>query len=148
MHVKALVAVFPAVLAMAASVWMVAGWVGGGAPFFADPHMTVSEAAGLASAGEVVRLVTHEHRDPSAAAPVRDGILGAPQTVTPLEAAVAIRRVEMVRVLIRLGAVPRTDDERTGLICRAAASGDDALVSALVATGDGSDPRPACTAAR
>jgi hypothetical protein len=79
---------------------------------------------------------------------VREGILGAPQTVTPLEAAVAIRRYEMVDVLLRLGAAPRTPADRAALVCRAAANRLDRIVEVLLATGDGSDPRGACAETR
>lgn len=141
-------AVLPALAALTAAASAVIGGTLGAHPFWADPRMTVSEAAGLASSGEVVRLVQHEHQDPSQAWPVREGILGASQSVTPLEAAVAIRRYEMVVVLLRLGAAPRTAAERTALICRAAANDLDAIVEALLATGDRSDPRAGCTEPR
>ncbi len=71
-----LVSLTPVLAALVASAWMAVGWAGGGSPFWADPGMTVSEAAGLASSGEVVRLVTRARQDPSQAWPVRDGILG------------------------------------------------------------------------
>lgn len=143
--VTMLVALFPVLAALAASAWAAVGGPLGASPFWADPHMTVSEAAGLASSGEVVRLVHHEHQDPSREWPVREGILGARQTVTPLEAAVAIRRYEMVQVLLRLGARPRTAADRDALVCRAAASHLDAIVEALLATEDGHDPRASCS---
>jgi hypothetical protein len=138
-------AVIPALAALIGSASVLVGGALGAHPFWADPRMTVSEAAGLASSGEVVRLVQHEHQDPSRAWPVRAGILGASQNVTPLEAAVAIRRYEMVVVLLRLGAAPRSAAERTSLICRAAANRLDGIVQALLATGDRSDPRADCT---
>jgi hypothetical protein len=139
-----LVALAPALAALAVSAWMVVGWASGDRPFWADPRMTVSEAAGLASSGEVVRLITHEHQDPSQAWSVREGILGVAQTVTPLEAAVAVRRFEMVRVLLDLGARPRSAAERLALICRAAETGVQPIVDALLATDDKSDPRSDC----
>ena len=110
--------------------------------------MTVSEAAGLASSGEVVRLVTGERQDPSQAWSVRDGILGGAQTVTPLEAAVASRRLEMVRVLLDLGARPRSAPERVALICRAVEAQAQPIVTALLTTGDGSDPHADCPVPR
>lgn len=143
-----LVALTPVLAALVASAWMVIGWAGGGSPFWADPRMTVSEAAGLASSGEVVRLVTRERQDPSQAWSVRDGILGEAQTVTPLEAAVATRRFEMVRVLLDLGARPRSAPERAALICRAVETRVQSIVDALLATGDTSDPRADCPVAR
>ena len=143
------VAQTPVLAALAVSAWTVIGWASGTTPpFWADPHMTVSEAAGLASSGEVVRLVTHERQDPSQAWPVRDGILGGAQTVTPLEAAVATRRLEMVRVLLDVGARPRNARERAALICRAAEAQAQSIVETLLATGDGSDPRAECPVLR
>lgn len=144
----ALVALTPALAALAMSAWVAIGWASGGDPFWADPHMTVSEAAGLASSGEVVRLVKNERQDPSQAWSVRAGILGVAQTVTPLEAAVAGRRFEMVRVLLDLGARPRSAGERLALICRAVESQVQPIVEALLATGDRSDPRADCRVLR
>lgn len=143
-----LVALTPVLAALVASAWMVIGWASGGNPFWADPHMTVSEAAGLASSGEVVRLIKQKHQDPSQAWPVREGILGVAQTVTPLEAAVAVRRFEMVRVLLDLGARPRSATERLALICRAAETEVQPIVDALLATDDRSDPRADCPVPR
>lgn len=141
------VALTPVLAALALSAWTAIGWASGNTPpFWADPHMTVSEAAGLASSGEVVRLVTHERQDPSQAWPVRDGILGGAQTVTPLEAAVATRRFDMMRVLLDVGARPRNALERAAFICRAADAQAQSVVETLLATGDGSDPRAECPA--
>jgi len=113
--------------------------------FLADPQMTLSEAAGISNAGEVVCLITVERKDPNRAWPVREGILGPAQTATPLEAAVAIRRIELIPVLLRYGAVvPESGAARTALICRAVSATAPDIVEMLLKMGDGSDPRPTC----
>jgi hypothetical protein len=139
------IAVAPLLIAVVASAWIVVGWAAGGSPFWPDPQLTLSEAAGLGNAGEVVRLITIEGRDPNRAWPVREDILGPAQEITPLEAAVAIRRTELIPVLLRHGAVlPERGEQRTALICRAQAAVAPAIVELLLKTGDGSDPRAAC----
>jgi hypothetical protein len=138
-------AVAPLLIVFPASVWVVIGWASGASPFWPQPQMTMSEAAGLSNAGEVVRLITIEHQDPNRAWPVRQGILGDPQVVTPLEAAVAIRRIELVRVLLRHGVtVPDSGPVRAALICRAEAAAAADIADLLLHLGDGSDPRTGC----
>ena len=140
-----LIAVAPTLIAFAAAVWSVAGWASGAGPFWPQPTLTLSEAAGLNNAGEVVRLITVEGQDPNRAWPVRDGILGDAKRVTPMEAAISIRRIELIRILMREGAIiPEHGVERAALICRAVAAGDGEIVDLLLATGDRSDPRATC----
>jgi hypothetical protein len=144
-RVSALVTTAPLLVTLAASTWIAVGWAIGASPFWRDPGLTMSEAAALSNAGEIVRLITVERRDPNRAWPVREGILGAAQTLTPLEAAVAIRRAELFPVLLQYGAtVPSAGPARTTLICRAAAFTEPEIIDRLVATGDGSDPRSSC----
>lgn len=139
-------AVAPLLLTFLASAWIVLGWAVGASPFWPDPRMTLSEAAGIGNAGEMVRLITMEHQDPNRAWPIRAGILGAAQTATPLEAAVAIRRIELIPVLLRHGAVvPERGAARAALICRAVAAAAPDIVEMLVNMGDASDPRAGCT---
>ena len=107
--------------------------------------MTLSEAAGLGNAGEVVRLITLERKNPNSAWPVREGILGAAQDLTPLEAAVAGRRHDLIQILLRYGAsVPERGTARTQLICRAVDARAPEIVDLLVNMGDRSDPRNGC----
>jgi hypothetical protein len=141
-----LTAVAPLLLTFVASAWIAVGWAAGASPFWSDPSMNMSEAAGLGNAGEVVRLIAEEHQDPNRVWPVREGILGAAQAVTPLEAAVSIRRIELIHVLVREGAViPASGPERTALICRALAARAPEVVDFLLATGDRTDPRATCS---
>ena len=140
-------AVAPLLLTFLASAWIVLGWAAGASPFWPDPQMTLSEAAGIGNAGEVARLITVERQDPNRAWSVREGILGSAQTATPLEAAVAIRRIELIPVLLRHGAVvPESGAARAALICRAVAAAAPDIVEMLLNMGDGSDPRAACPA--
>ena len=132
----------PALLTVAAALWIDLGWVLG-RPAWPEPEMTLSEAAALSSSGEAVSMITRQHKDPNRAWPVREGILGAAVEITPLEAAVAIRRTEMVRVLLAHGARVTDDGQRTRLICFAQSVGATPIVDALAAA-DGA-PVPECT---
>ena len=136
--------VAPLLIVFAASLWTIVGWAAGASPFWPEPGLTVAEAAALGNAGEVARLIEVEHQDPNRAWPVREGILGTSRTVTPLEAAVSVRRAGVVQVLLREGASPSSATVRAALICRAAASGAADVVNLLLKTADGSDPRADC----
>ena len=140
-----LAAVAPLLVVFLGSAWAVIGWIAGTSPFWPDPHMTLSEAAGLGNAGEVVRLITLERKDPNRVWPVREGILGAAQDITPVEAAVAGRRNDLIQVLLRYGAsVPEHGTARTHLICRAVDARAPEIVDMLLNMGDRSDPRSGC----
>jgi len=147
-RVCALVTTAPLLVTCLASTWIAIGWATGASPFWRDPALTMSEAAALSNAGEIVRLITVERQDPNRAWPVREGILGAAQTLTPLEAAIAIRRAELIPVLLQYGAtVPDAGPARATLICRAATIAEPEVIDTLVATGDRSDPRSNCAGA-
>jgi hypothetical protein len=76
---------------------------------------------------------------------VRDGSLGPPQNITPVDAAILIRRAVLIPVLQRYGAaVPERGPERTALICRAVKAEASEVVDLLLKMGDGSDPRGSC----
>ncbi len=73
-------------------------------PFWRTRDLNLSEAAALHDAGEVVRLIELGH-DPGRAAVVGAGlIVEEPWVLTPLEAAVAEDRPEIVDLLLRHGA--------------------------------------------
>jgi len=138
-------AVAPLLAVFLGSAWAVVGWLAGTSPFWPDPNMTLSEAAGLGNAGEVVRLITLERKDPNRPWPVREGILGAAHDATPLEAAVTGRRQDLIPVLLRYGVVvPDHGAARTLLICRAVDARAPDIVEMLVNLGDRSDPRGGC----
>jgi hypothetical protein len=77
---------------------------------------------------------------------VREGILGSAHPATPLEAALAGRRVALIPVLLRHGAVvPASGAARAWLRCLADDAGDPDVVEMLMITGDASDPPSPCT---
>jgi hypothetical protein len=76
----------------------------GGRPIqWGNDGLTLSEAAAYGDAGEVVRLL-NEGRDPNAIYPVRRGAVRGRVESTPLEAARASGRAEMVQLLLDEGA--------------------------------------------
>ena len=135
------IAAAPALAALAFSAVIAGGWVTGARLFWALPAMTLSEAAATRDAGEVVRLIEIQGRDPNASYPVRDGVLGRATMVTPVEAAVIVKRAEMVRLLYKHGASPR-DEERQRLACLARTNGAGDVVAALVPGAERAAPLP------
>lgn len=140
------VAAGPLLVVPVLSAIVVAGWAVGGRPFAATPVLTLSEAAATRDAGEVVRLIEQEGTDPNRPYPVRAGILRDEATsLLPLEAAVASRRAEIVRLLLRQGATVSAD-ERRRLICAAMATNDGDVVGVLRAGAPGPSEAPSCDA--
>ena len=73
-------------------------------PMWHEPDLNLSEAAAVRDVGEIVRLI-EASEDPDAARDVRPGYLADTAVrVTPLEAAVASKDVESVRILLLNGA--------------------------------------------
>ena len=91
------------------SLYVLVGWVSGSNPFWTVPDLTLSEATMVRDAGEAVRLIRAGH-DPNRAWPVRADLSdsGQPEELTPLEAAVQIRRLEFVQLLVRMTAAERS----------------------------------------
>jgi hypothetical protein len=137
------VAALPLIGAGIAALVLVLGWIAGASPFWAVPQLTLSEAVVTRDAGEVVRLIAYEHTDPDQPSRVRAELWSGPSEVTPLEAAVLTRRVEMARLLVHRGAHLPTGAARDRLICQAAAAGDGDIVEFLLADRAG-DPRSRC----
>ena len=72
------------------------------------PALTLAEAAALHDEAEILRLV-RAGADPNLPVSVRPGVLRSiGYTMTPLEAAIAERRVEILELLVELGAVVDT----------------------------------------
>jgi hypothetical protein len=141
----AYVAVAPLAGPFILAVVVVAGWAVGLHPFWPTPDITLSEAAAIRDAGELYRLLVFEHHDPNRPWPVRAGMEGAEaDNVLPLEMAVRVRRAEIVRILLDHGATVGDSVSRTRLICIAVTTKERDVLDALLATGDGSDPRTAC----
>ena len=121
--IASLALVLPLLLAMCLSVYVVLGWVAGTDPFWTTPDLTLSEATVVRDAGEAVRLIRTGH-DPNRAWPVRADLSERrePEMITPLEAAIEIRRLEMFQLLVREGA-RITSSERPVLIDHARTAG-------------------------
>ena len=78
--------------------------VAGQPPFWTAEPLTLSEAAAFRDGGEVARLLA-TGLDPNASYPVRRGAVRGRVEATPLEAAEAARRGEVVQLLREAGAV-------------------------------------------
>src|ERR671919_925584 len=95
--------VAPHVVVFAAAVWLMFGWAIDRDPFWPAEALTLSEAAAVRDHAEVVRLIEEGH-DPNRKWPVRAGLLdGDAHMMGPLEAAVRIRRLSLVELLMRSG---------------------------------------------
>jgi hypothetical protein len=78
----------------------------GAHPFWQWQPLTLSEAAALRDAGEVARLL-REGQDPNRAYPVRADLLSSRGAeLTPMQAALAARRPEIVQLLVAAGVPP------------------------------------------
>ena len=115
-----------------------------GHPRWPDEHLNLSEAAATRDTAEMVRLIDGGH-DPNGHYPVRPGLVdnNAEVHITPLEAAIAIRRAELVDLLFKDG-VRLTADEWARLRCVAAMSDDEELIAAVDKGGSGQRD-PSCT---
>jgi hypothetical protein len=79
-------------------------------PLWQRPELNLSEAAAVRDAAEIVRLIEERSEDPDTVREVRPGLLAEQAVrVTPLEAAVAARDVEIARVLLVNGAAMDAD---------------------------------------
>jgi hypothetical protein len=141
-----LLAVSPLLMLFAGTLVVVGGWIVGAKPFWPVTNLTLSEAVVTRDAGEVVRLIERERVDPNHSWPVRAELLET-SPITPVEAAVATRRGEMVVLLLRHGAVLPEGPERDALICQAVRAREEEVVGLLLQTGNGSDPRGRCASA-
>lgn len=96
------------------------------------PPLTLAEAAALLDNADVLRLV-RQGADPNAPVAVRPDVLRTRTgMMTPLEAAVAARHLETVRLLLDLGAAVR-DDNFERLYCLASRSRIDDLIALVAA---------------
>jgi len=94
----------PGVLLIAATTAMLVGLPFGADPLWAVEPMTLSEAAALRDNGEVVRLI-ELGEDVNGTSAVRPDIVSDRALVlTPIEAAVAAERADMVELLLEQGA--------------------------------------------
>jgi hypothetical protein len=124
----------PALLAMFIVVALALAAVGRHPLWPVSTPPNLAEAAATRDAATVVLLIREGH-DPDVARFVRPGVLarGAVR-VTPLEAALAEQRLEIVDVLLRHGA-SLTEDQRRTFICAARGRGDADVVGYFEARG-------------
>lgn len=109
-----LIAMMPAaLLALTRVVFLVlAMW--GVHPFWLPQPLNLAEAAALRDSGEVARLLS-EGSDPNATYSVRRGVVrDYRMEMTPMAAAMAARRDEIVQLLIAGGATPNPVDAEGG----------------------------------
>lgn len=102
----ALAAGMPGIVWAACLIGVVASsWRDVPAMFRPDPPLTLSEAAALRDHAQIVWLV-QRGSDPNRASHVRAGVLRSDErAMTPLEAAIATRRVDTIALLIDQGAL-------------------------------------------
>ena len=109
----------PGAVLLVATAIMLAGLPFGWDPLWAVEPLTLSEAAALRDNGEVVRLI-QSGSDVNAKSIVRADVFSSQTlTMTPLEAAVAAERADMVELLFEQGARP-DPQQWTRLMCLAA----------------------------
>jgi hypothetical protein len=106
----------------------------GRTPLSYQAPANIAEAAGMAMESEVLRFL-REGQDPTAVFDIRPDIISSSVTrVTALEAAIWSRRVRLIGMLEREGAI-RSDDSRQHLVCLAADIRADELVRRLAPQG-------------
>jgi len=93
----------PLAVLMLARTLLIALSLAGRPLFWAIEPLTLAEAAALRDGGEVARLLA-DGADPNAHYPVRRGVVRGRTEATPLEAARAARRPEIVQLLLESGA--------------------------------------------
>jgi hypothetical protein len=139
------IAALPPLLGTLLLAYVACAEAAGGAPLSDGVALNLAEAAGMARVSEVVRLIEDGH-DPSRIEPVRAFILSSTLTqITALEAAVATRRVELVALLDRQGAI-HSEDTRAHLACLAVDLEIDDIVEYLAPRGNACRPGAALEA--
>jgi hypothetical protein len=104
----ALVLLFPVVLAVVIVLVFSAAEIAGYTQFSYEPPRNLAEAAGMGIASEALRYL-RDGSDPNEVVFVRPDIISSEVTrVTALEAAIWSRRVQLVRMLDREGAIADT----------------------------------------
>lgn len=94
----------PPVVLATLRLMMLLGAPAGAHPFWGWQPLTLSEAAALHDGGEVARLIA-EGADPNGTYPVRAGYISRePVMITPVAAAMAAKRGEIVDILLDAGA--------------------------------------------
>jgi hypothetical protein len=125
-----LAAALPAVLVGLVSVAQVGLSLFAANPVWAVQPVTMAEAAALRDPGTVMRRI-RQGADSHTAQAVREGIVSnEPVMLTPLDAAIAARRGEVIELLV-WAAPPRHGGEWVQALCLAAALGDEGISEIL-----------------
>jgi hypothetical protein len=134
----------PGILFVIVTLALVAGPLVGFDPVWRSEPLSLPEAAGLRDDGEVLRLL-RAGADIDAAGPIRAGFVKSYEiTMTPLEAAVGIRRADMVTLLLDRGA-RLSATSWTQLVCFARREGAREVEAVLVARRPiNTSPPPVC----
>lgn len=139
----AIAAALPAVALVLVSMALLVSAAAGRHPRLTRLPMNMSEAAAMRDGATIIRLID-EGEDPHAARPIAAGMLfGRPVTLTPLEAAIAARRAEVVDILLW-----RTNgaDAQTVARARCLAQRDgDADISRVLERYASGGPEPECS---
>lgn len=130
-------AALPPVLATAGIVWFSLSELAGRTPLSSGAPANIAEAAGLGSGAEVMRML-REGQDPRAVLPLsRETISSTVTRASAIEAAVWSRKVQVVDLLDREGALA-DPEQRHHVLCLARDVGVDEIVVYLAKT----DPAP------
>lgn len=120
----------PACLLAAGEVGMLFAALFGTHPRWPQETLNLSEAAAVRDSADVVRLIEEGH-DINARRTIPPGVMGSnAHELTPLEAAVANRRPELVALLVGRGARPEAATW-AALWCGAVAGGNGGVIAAL-----------------
>lgn len=123
----------PLLLAAAAALVLL-GALAGFHPLWQEHELNLAEAAALRDSGLIVRLI-QDGRDPNEPLYIRPDMLTSEGVrVTPAEAAVGARRLEVLQLLLSNGATLDGTSRRT-LICLARKHEADDIVEYLVKPG-------------
>jgi len=132
-------AAVPGAVVALASVVQIGLAASGRDPVWAVKEMTAAEAAALRDPATLARM-SKEGDDLRVARPVRAGVLGGTAvTLTPLEAAIAARRGEVVEFLL-WAAPPRDAETWTRARCLAALVNEDDVSAVLAKQAPPSEP--------
>jgi hypothetical protein len=132
--VAALTALPPLLLGAVVLVMLVLA-TAGRHPMWQVPDFNLSEAAGSRDAATVALLISRGD-DPNRGYPVRRGVISARgyDAMTPMDAAFAARRLEIMHLLLRRGGVV-DEARRVAYVCRSRTLGDDDIVRYFEARG-------------
>jgi hypothetical protein len=135
----------PAIVWLAAAAALLVASLGGYRALAAPADVTMSEAAALRDEAEVLRQIRHGV-DPNATQYVRRGAIhDGDYFMTPLEAAIAARHSDVVRLLLRTGA-ELTSINYPVLLCLAEES--DPEIASLLREHASSETPPKCDGVR